>query len=267
MTIGVISAMDSEHRQLAERLQEKKVADYGNLHYVEGMLGSNRVILTQCGIGKVNAAVGATELIRRFAPDCIVSTGVAGGIDACLKVTDVVASDSLAYHDVWCGDGNEYGQVQGLPAVYKGCAPLLEHALSLNKTGLESRIHSGLICTGDRFITNRTELDAIKRRFPAGLAVDMESAAIAQTCYLYDIPFLSFRIISDTPGRGGPLFAICRFLGYDGGTFFPYDMDFPFHPARQLITHNSQLITYEENTQLYHRSHPFAARYLRIAQG
>ena len=67
MTIGVISAMDSEHRQLAERLQEKKVADYGNLHYVEGMLGSNRVILTQCGIGKVNAAVGATELIRRFA--------------------------------------------------------------------------------------------------------------------------------------------------------------------------------------------------------
>ena len=45
MTIGVISAMDSEHRQLAERLQEKKVADYGNLHYVEGMLGSNRVIL------------------------------------------------------------------------------------------------------------------------------------------------------------------------------------------------------------------------------
>ena len=267
MTIGVISAMDSEHRQLAERLQEKKVADYGNLHYVEGMLGSNRVILTQCGIGKVNAAVGATELIRRFAPDCIVSTGVAGGIDACLKVTDVVASDSLAYHDVWCGDGNEYGQVQGLPAVYKGCVPLLEHALSLNKTGLESRIHSGLICTGDRFITNRTELDAIKRCFPAGLAVDMESAAIAQTCYLYGVPFLSFRIISDTPGVEDHSSQYADFLGYDGGTFFPYDMDFPFHPARQLITHNSQLITYEENTQLYHRSHPFAARYLRIAQG
>ena len=39
MTIGVISAMDSEHRQLVERLQEKKVTDYGNLHYVEGLLG------------------------------------------------------------------------------------------------------------------------------------------------------------------------------------------------------------------------------------
>lgn len=72
--------------------------------------------------------------------------------------------------------------------------------MSLNEAGMESRIHSGLVCTGDQFITNRTELDTIKQRFPDGLAVDMESAAIAQTCYLYNVPFLSFRIISDTPG-------------------------------------------------------------------
>lgn len=59
MTIGIISAMDSEHRQLVERLQDKKMSGDGNLHYVEGLLGGNRVILTQCGIGKVSAAVGA----------------------------------------------------------------------------------------------------------------------------------------------------------------------------------------------------------------
>lgn len=200
MKIGVISAMDSEHRRLVERLQEKKETGDGRFRYVEGTLGGNRVILTQCGIGKVNAAVGTAELIRRFAPDCVVSTGVAGGIDACLKVTDVVVSERIVYHDVWCGEGNAYGQVQSLPAFYKGYAPLLQHALSLNDTGLESRIHSGLLCTGDQFITNRAELDVIKRRFPEGLAVDMESAAIAQTCHLYAVPFLSFRIVSDTPG-------------------------------------------------------------------
>ena len=150
MTIGVISAMDSEHRQLVERLKEKKVTSDGNFRYVEGILGSNRVILTQCGIGKVSAAAGSAELIRRFATDCVVSTGVAGGIDACLKVTDVVVSEYLVYHDVWCGEGNEYGQVQGFPAVYKGCASLLKYALSLNGAGLESRIHSGLVCTGDQ---------------------------------------------------------------------------------------------------------------------
>ena len=192
--------MDSEHRQLVERLQDKKMSGDGNLHYVEGLLGGNRVILTQCGIGKVNAAVGATELIRRFAPDCGISTGVAGGIDTCLRVSDVVVSERLVYHDVWCGNEYEYGQMAEMPAVYEGCVSLLEHALSLNGTGLESYIHSGLICTGDQFITNRTELDANKQRFPDGLAVDMESVAIAQTCYLYNTPFLSFRIISDTPG-------------------------------------------------------------------
>ena len=64
----------------------------------------------------------------------------------------------------------------------------------------ETKVHGGLICSGDKFITDRSELDAIKAQFPDGLAVDMESAAIAQVCFLYGKPFLSFRIISDTPG-------------------------------------------------------------------
>ena len=61
-------------------------------------------------------------------------------------------------------------------------------------------IHNGLICSGDKFITDRKELDEIKGNFPEGLAVDMESGSIAQICYLYKVPFISFRIISDTPG-------------------------------------------------------------------
>lgn len=200
MKIGIISAMDSEHRQLAERLQGKEDEGDARFEYVTGRLKRNELVLTQCGIGKVNAAVGATELIRRFSPDCIISTGVAGGIDPCLKVTDVVASSRTAYHDVWCGDGNAYGQIQGLPLYFESNGALLQHALRLNGTGLESRIHSGLICTGDQFITEQSGLAAVRRHFPEGMAVDMESAAIAQACYLHQVPFLSFRIISDTPG-------------------------------------------------------------------
>lgn len=66
MTIGIISAMDSEHRRLVERLQDKNTSGDGSFRYVEGTLGGNHVILTQCGIGKVSAAVGASELIRAF---------------------------------------------------------------------------------------------------------------------------------------------------------------------------------------------------------
>lgn len=170
MKIGIISAMDSEHRQLADRLSQKKESGEGRFRYVEGLLGRNDVVLTQCGIGKVNAAVGAAELIRRYRPDCIVSTGVAGGIDACLRVGDVVASDRLVYHDVYCGnDGTRYGQVQGMPLYYEASPQLLRHALELNDgAGLESRIHGGLICTGDRFVEDTAELAAIKRHFPRG---------------------------------------------------------------------------------------------------
>lgn len=151
----------------------------------------------QCGIGKVNAAAGAVEMIRNFAPDCIISTGVAGGIDSCLNVMDVVVSSRIVYHDVWCGEGNAYGQIQGLPLYFTGNETLFQCAISLDT---ETAIHGGLICSGDKFITDRQELETIKANFPEGLAVDMESASIAQVCHLYEVPFISFRIISDTPG-------------------------------------------------------------------
>ena len=105
--------------------------------------------------------------------------------------------ERTVYHDVWCGGENAYGQIQGMPVYYEADPHLYRTALSVpapvNLTG-------GLICTGDRFITDRTELEAIKNKFPEGLAVDMESCSMAQVCYLEKVPFLSFRVISDTPG-------------------------------------------------------------------
>ena len=201
MKIGVLTAMTSEYEQLATLLADAQQCEKGGISYLVGRISSNEIVLRQCGIGKVNAAVGTAELIRSFAPDAIVSTGVAGGIDASLAVMDVVVSSSIVYHDVWCGMGCEYGQVQGMPAVFAADEKLCSVATSLNECPENvTRIHAGLICTGDQFITSREELDKIKSNFPAGLAVDMESAAIAQTCHIYGVPFVSFRIISDTPG-------------------------------------------------------------------
>ena len=197
MKIGIIAAMSSEYKQVAQLLENKKEYTEGIYEYTEGNIKNNTIILTKCGIGKVNAAVGAVELIRTFQPDCIISTGVAGGIDKCLKVMDVVASAQIVYHDVWCGEGNAYGQIQGMPTFFEGNKTLFDCAISLDT---ETPIHGGLICSGDKFITDREELDVIKGNFPEGLAVDMESGSIAQVCHIYKVPFISFRIISDTPG-------------------------------------------------------------------
>lgn len=201
MKIGVLTAMTSEYEQLAALLSAPVREVKEGIEYLVGNIGDNAIVLRQCGIGKVNAALGTAELIRSFSPDAIVSTGVAGGIDECLGVMDVVVSSSIVYHDVWCGMGCEYGQVQGMPAVFPVADNLWQAAVSLNDSPENNtRIHAGLICTGDQFITNREELCKIKSNFPSGLAVDMESAAIAQTCHIYNVPFVSFRIISDTPG-------------------------------------------------------------------
>lgn len=196
-TIGVLTAMSVEYRQVAAMLQDAETVKSGPQEFLVGSLGESKVVLLQCGIGKTNAATGVTNLIMTFHPDCVISTGVAGGIDTRLDVMDVVIGKEVCYHDVYCGDNCDPGQVQGLPRLFKGDERLVELASTL-KTDVH--IVSGLICSGDQFITNRDELDVIKGKYPQGLAVDMESGAIAQVCHLWNIPFLSFRIISDTPG-------------------------------------------------------------------
>ena len=197
MKIGVIVAMDAEFRLIHDLLEEKRETCIGDRVFVQGRSGTKTVVLAKSGIGKVCSALGTVEMIRNFVPDAVINTGVAGGIDRCLGVMDIVVGERTIYHDVWCGGENAYGQIQGMPVYYEADPHLYRTALSVpapvNLTG-------GVICTGDRFITDRTELEAIKNKFPEGLAVDMESCSMAQVCYLEKVPFLSFRVISDTPG-------------------------------------------------------------------
>ena len=197
MRIAIIVAMDKEFIRIKELLEQVEETAIGGRSYTSGRLGNNELMLHQCGIGKVNAAIGVTELIRLFNPDLVVSTGCAGGASDMLEVTDVVVSSQLAYHDVYCGYAlgeTVYGQVQGMPARYTTPREIVEKALACGE-----RIHEGLIVTGDWFVDDQEKMRSIIRLFPEAMAVDMESAAIAQTCHVFGIPFVSFRVISDIP--------------------------------------------------------------------
>lgn len=195
--LGIVAALDSEFAQVAALLDNVVRSEINGQPFVEGDFGSNlKIGLAKSGIGKVCAAVGTVELIKRFKPDYIINTGVAGGIDASLNVMDVVVSGSVAYHDVWCGEGS-MGQVQGFPLYFESCRELVDIALKVKGT---VPVKEGLIVTGDQFISDKEQLAKIKSTFPEALAVDMESASIAHVCYMYDTPFMSFRIMSDTPG-------------------------------------------------------------------
>ncbi len=195
--IGIIVAMEAELQLFEALLVDKKEDIYCGFCFLCGKVHGKDVVLMQSGIGKVFAAAGTVVMIQHYAPDYILNTGIAGGIDSILRVMDVVVGKEVVYHDVWCGEGNKYGQIQGLPARFIGDENLYNIAMNVKS---EVSLQGGLICSGDRFITNREELEMIKNKFPEGLAVDMESGAIAQVCYMYGTPFLSCRIISDTPG-------------------------------------------------------------------
>ena len=158
----------------------------------------------KCGIGKVNAALGAQRMINEFHPDVIISSGCAGGNGDDVNVQDVVVSTELVYHDVYCGtaidDSTQYGQVQGLPARFQADERLLDCARHL-RLATPIKIIPGLIATGDWFVDSREKMLDIVSHFPDAKAVDMESCAIAQTCYVNKVPFVSFRVISDIPLR------------------------------------------------------------------
>ncbi len=195
MRIGIIVAMDKE------------------LHQLRKLFSDDNVRVEKCGIGKVNAALGAQRMINEFHPDCIISSGCAGGNGDDIDIQDIVASAELTYHDVYCGkaidDCTVYGQVQGLPVRYQADAKLLDIVLQM-QTALDEdvsnghssfRIHTGLIVTGDWFVDSKDKMRDIISHFPDAKAVDMESCAIAQTCYINKVPFISFRVVSDLPLR------------------------------------------------------------------
>lgn len=233
MTIGIINAMHKEHEQIVSLLTKVQSVTSGVIPFVTGLLNDVHVVLAESGIGKVNAAVTAVELFHHYSPDALINTGVAGGIDEKLDVMDVVVGSRVVYHDVDCGPEAEIGQVQGLPLYYKGNEHLLHIARTLQT---DTAIHEGLICSGDRFISDRESLNLIKKQYPDGLAVDMESGALAQTCHLYGIPFLSFRIISDTPGAKAHFDQYQNFWGEMAERSFRVTQAFLLRLTRELTT-------------------------------
>lgn len=198
MKIGIIVAMDKELSLLLPLMTDVSEIAMNGFAFHTGALAGHDIVTCKCGIGKVNAAVGALTLIENFHPMMIVNTGVAGGTGATAdpaRVLDVVLASEIAYHDVWCGPGTVPGEAAGCPARF--VCPLPADIRS------QLNVKEGLLASGDIFVDNPDDLHRILALYPDAKAVDMESAAIAQVCYIKNVPFVCIRVVSDTPGDGG----------------------------------------------------------------
>ncbi|MBR1825367.1 MAG: 5'-methylthioadenosine/adenosylhomocysteine nucleosidase [Alphaproteobacteria bacterium] len=189
--IGLMFAMDAEMKFFASILENLQQQTLHQRTFYTGVVGNKIITAVISGMGKVNAALCTADLIAVFKADIILNIGISGGLDTSLEIGDFVVGKDIVYHDVWCGNPNQYGQIQNMPAIYHSASELVDKV---------TQYRQGLLCCGDYFVEKAEMLQDIKAHFPAALAVDMESGAIAQTCYLYDVPLLTVRQISDVPG-------------------------------------------------------------------
>lgn len=196
MKIGIIVAMRKELDLLLHLIKKPVEIEINDVTFHRGSMADHEIIAMQCGIGKVNAAIGAMTMIENFHPALVINTGVAGGAGGGAGILDVVVGERVAYHDTYCGPGTQWGEAAGCPRYF--CPP--QSILTLPQLSGKG-IKKGLICSGDIFVSRPEELAHIKDIHPDVMAVDMESAAIAQVCHLKNVPFLCVRVISDTPGE------------------------------------------------------------------
>lgn len=200
MKIAILVAMDKELRLLLSLMPERTEERIAGSIYYRGKLNGHEILAGKCGIGKVNSAINTMQLIIEERPDMVINSGVAGGAGGGIEIGDVLIAEHVAYHDVWCGPGTVYGTADGSPLFFHPSVPHLEIARQI--AAGKPEIKFGLICSGDKFIDSAEQVAEIRSHFPEVLAVDMESASIAQVCYMTNVPFMIVRVMSDTPGQG-----------------------------------------------------------------
>lgn len=170
------------------------------------VVAGTRLLVVRSGIGLVNAAAALVRALSAVAPRVVVSTGSAGGLAAVTEVGDVVVGSTYTYGTADAtAFGYERGQVPGMPAAYPGDEALLAAARATGpavpvvSTGRAGTLRSGQMVSGDSFVT-AANVEGVRAGFPDALSTDMETTALAQVAYLYGLPFLSVRGISDLCG-------------------------------------------------------------------
>ena len=195
MKIGIIFAMKEELSALKKYInieEEKKIFD---LTFYIGRTNGIECVLVESGIGKVNAARTTQILIDKENVDYVFNIGVAGATISTLNVGDIIIGEKLAQHDFDITAFNhEKGYIPNVGTYIYSDEKLVDAAKEIDGTKV------GVIASGDLFCTDINVFSKINNKFNA-LCTEMEGAAVAQVCYLSNIPFLIMRSISDKPNN------------------------------------------------------------------
>lgn len=199
--IGIIVAMEEEMTAVKEIMDDITEKSFCGLSIYEGTIEKKRCILTKSGVGKVNAARATQIMIDHYAIEYLVNVGAAGALNPMLQIGDIVIGEKLVQHDFdITAFGHSKGYITGIGDKIQSDLQLVnqfEESMQIVDGGTY-KIVKGIIASGDIFCTDISMKNKIYTKFDAE-CVEMEGAAIAQVCYLNQIPFVIIRSISDTP--------------------------------------------------------------------
>ncbi|QCI24298.1 5'-methylthioadenosine/adenosylhomocysteine nucleosidase [Buchnera aphidicola (Muscaphis stroyani)] len=197
MKIGIIAAIEDEIKTLKNILypyQKKKISSF---KIYKGKFKEINIILIKSGIGKVCASMSTMLLINLYKPDLIINNGSSGSLHQSLHVGDIIFPKKICYYDVNLTNfGYDLGQVPCFPKNF---------VINSNIYNIFKKIFykfkfnffNGLLISGDSFVRDCSYVKKLKKLFPSAIAVEMESAAIAQVCYKFNVPFIAIKSISD----------------------------------------------------------------------
>ncbi|MBE5937298.1 MAG: 5'-methylthioadenosine/adenosylhomocysteine nucleosidase [Lachnospiraceae bacterium] len=197
--IGIIGAMDEEVSMLIGAMEESTTFNKADMTFYEGNIAGKELVVVRSGIGKVNAAICAQILVDKYNVEAIINTGIAGSLDKRIDIGDIVLSEDALQHDVDAvAFGYQKGQIPRMDTLsFKADAKLIELAKSCcEKVCTDIKVFVGRVVSGDQFIADKNVKNTIIDNF-GGLCTEMEGAAIAQTAYLNNVPYLIIRAISD----------------------------------------------------------------------
>jgi adenosylhomocysteine nucleosidase len=212
--IGIMAAMDEELHRIVAMLVDGEEQMVGRKLTYLGKLNNKNVVVVFSGWGKVASASTATMLIERYSITQLIFTGVAGGVASHINIGDIVIGENFVQHDMDCAGVlgikrfeipllslTEIPATQSLQRqAEKASQNYLNNNLAndvlakdLKNLGIsQPTVYSGLIASGDQFISSNEKQQALLSEFPELLAIEMEGAAVAQVAYEYDLPFVVF---------------------------------------------------------------------------
>ncbi len=196
--VGIIGAMDVEIEGLKSILQNGVSKTIAGIEFTSGTIFGKEAVIAKCGIGKVFAAMCAQAMIMEYSPDCIINSGVAGGICRELKIGDIAIANDVVQHDMdTTALGDPKGLISGINIVNIPCTLDLTKKLEVAAKNCGFNCMCGTLATGDQFMAKGSlALDEMRQTFNP-LTTDMEGAAIGQVCYVNRVPFCVIRALSD----------------------------------------------------------------------